>query len=103
MKGALEAATLAWLCVCACEPAKSVAAQTISLRMRGQPPTATVIIDDEPLGSLEFVSAHGVALPPGVHHLTVHAQGYFTWDRAIDAKPGSGPIVLEVALTQVPD
>jgi hypothetical protein len=87
----------------ACEPAKEPTQPTVSLRVRGQPSDATVIVDDELLGSLEFVAAHGVALPPGIHHVTISAQGYFPWDREIEAKPGSAPIALEIALTPVPD
>jgi hypothetical protein len=86
-----------------CEPAREPSRPTVSLRLRGGPPGATVIVDDEPLGSLEFVAAHGVALPPGVHHVTVIAVGYFPWDREIVAKTGSAPIALEVALERVPD
>jgi hypothetical protein len=86
-----------------CEPAKQPEQPTVSLRMRGTPVDATVIVDDEPLGSLEFVAAHGVALPPGKHYVTVTAQGYFPWDREIVAKLGQGAIALEVALTRVPD
>jgi hypothetical protein len=92
-----------FLCLLDCEPAKEPSQPTVSLRMRGAPPDATVVIDDEPLGSLEFVAGRGVALPPGVHHVTVEAQGYFPWDREVEAKPGSAPIALEVALTRVPD
>jgi PEGA domain-containing protein len=92
-----------FLLAAGCEPAKEPARPTVSLRLRGGPPGATVVIDEEPLGSLEFVAAHGVALPLGVHHLTVTAQGYFPWDREVDAKPGSPSIALEVALTPVPD
>jgi hypothetical protein len=91
------------LLVASCEPAKAPPQPTVSLRMRGQPLGATVVIDDEALGSLEFVAAHGVALPPGVHHVTVTAQGYFPWDREVDARPGSPPIALDVALIPVPD
>ena len=98
----LAAAMLAWSSI-ACQPANAPAQPTVSLRMRGAPPDAAVTIDDEPLGSFEFVGAHGVALPPGVHHVTVKAPGFFPWDREIDAKAGSGPIVLEVALLRVPD
>jgi PEGA domain len=86
-----------------CAPAKEPSRPTVSLRIRGGPSDATVIIDDEPLGSLEFVAAHGVALPPGVHLLTVRAPGYFPWDREVDAKLGSPAIVLEVALIPLPD
>jgi hypothetical protein len=91
------------LLACGCEPARDPAGSTVSLRMRGTPRDATVIVDDEPLGSLEFVAAHGVALPPGVHHVTVKAPGYFPWDREVAAKLGSAPLVLEVALSPVPD
>jgi hypothetical protein len=86
-----------------CEPAKDASQATVSLRMRGAPADATVTIDDEPIGSLEFVAARGVALPPGLHHVTVEAHGYFPWDREVDAKPGSPLMALEVALTRVPD
>jgi hypothetical protein len=91
------------LLVAGCEPAKEPTQATISLRMRGGPASATVVIDDQALGSFEFVAAHGVALLPGVHHVTVTAQGYFPWDREVDAKLGSAPIALDVALIPVPD
>jgi hypothetical protein len=71
--------------------------------MHGTPADAVVIIDDQALGTLELVTAHGVALPPGLHHLTVKAEGYLPWDHEVDAKEGSGMIKLEVALTPVPD
>jgi hypothetical protein len=76
---------------------------TVSLRMSGTPATATVVIDEEALGALSFVAAHGVALPPGVHHVTVRAGGYFPSDQTVVAKEGSGPIQLTVALVAVPD
>ena len=87
----------------ACGPARSAAQPTISLRIRGTPPGAAVIIDEEALGTLDFVSAHGVALPPGVHHVTVKAAGYFPSDQTVEAKPGSPPVALAVALVPVPD
>jgi hypothetical protein len=67
------------------------------------PADATVVVDDETLGSLDFVAAHGVALPPGVHHVTVKAPGYFPWDHEVEAKEGSPPLAFQVALTPVPD
>jgi hypothetical protein len=87
----------------ACNPPEVPGQQTVSLRMGGTPPDAAVIVDEEAIGQLDFVAAHGVALPPGVHHITVKAQGYFPWDREVEAKPGGGPIRLDVALTPVPD
>jgi PEGA domain len=86
-----------------CQPAQSAHQPTVSLRIRGTPASATVIIDEEALGTLEFVSSRGVALPPGVHHVTVKAAGYFPSDTAVDAQPGSHPVALEVALIPVPD
>ena len=87
----------------ACQPAQSASQPTVSLRLRGTPAGATVIIDEEALGTLDFVAAHGVALPPGVHHVTVKANGYFPSDVAVDAQPGSAPVVLAIALVPVPD
>ena len=71
--------------------------------MAGTPPDATVIIDEEAVGSLELVAMRGVALPVGVHHITVKAGGYFPWDREVKAEEGQAPIRLEVALVPVPD
>ena len=86
-----------------CVPSRTPAVPTVSLRIRGTPSAATVVIDEEALGSLDFVAAHGVALPPGVHHVTVRANGYFPSDQTVDARSGSGPVQLEVALVPVPD
>jgi len=87
----------------ACDPAKEPAKPTVSLRLYGRPPNATVTVDGQPLGSLQFVEARGVAVPPGVHYITVTAEGYLPWDREVDAKVGSPPITIAVALTPVPD
>jgi hypothetical protein len=87
----------------ACGPARAPAQPTVSLRIGGTPSTATVIVDEEALGPLEFVAAHGVALPPGVHHVTVKASGYFPMDQVVDAQLGGAPVVVQVALVPVPD
>jgi hypothetical protein len=91
------------LALAACTPARSPGGPTVSLRMSGSPADATVIVDEESLGSLDFVAAHGVALPPGTHYVTVKSPGYFPLDRAVEAKAGDPPIQLDVALTRVPD
>ena len=105
MRGILGRAVLplAALWVLACQPPAVARKPTVSLRMQGTPPDATVIIDEEVLGSLDLVAAHGVALPPGVHHVTVKANGYFPWDREVKAELGQGPLRLDVALVPVPD
>ncbi len=87
----------------ACGQPREAAAPTISLRMAGTPVDAVVIIDDQALGTLELVMAHGVALPVGVHHVTVKAEGFLPWDHEVEAKEGAGMIKLDVALTPVPD
>lgn len=86
-----------------CAPAASPSRPTVSLRIQGGPPDATVVVDEETLGTLDYVAAHGVALPPGVHHVTVQAAGYFPWDREVDARLGMPPIRLDVVLAAVPD
>jgi hypothetical protein len=86
-----------------CGPARSPVQPTVSLRMAGTPASATVIIDEEALGTLDFVAARGVALPLGVHHVTVKAPGYFPSDQTVEAKEGSGPVRLAVALVAVPE
>jgi hypothetical protein len=97
------AAALLAVSLLACRPPLVAATAKVSLRMAGTPADATVIIDEEVLGSLELVTAHGVALPVGVHHVTVKATGYFPWDREVQAKEGQAPIRLDVALMRIPD
>jgi hypothetical protein len=75
----------------------------VSLRMTGAPADAVVVIDDEAVGTLELVMAHGVALPIGVHHISVKAEGYFPSDKEVEAKLGSEPIRLDAKLMPVPD
>jgi PEGA domain len=90
------------LLISSCAPAP-IPPTTVSLRMTGSPPDATVTIDDQILGALAFVQARGVALPPGKHRVTVQAQGFFPWDKEVEAKEGSPPIRLDVALVPIPD
>ncbi|MDC0681912.1 MULTISPECIES: PEGA domain-containing protein [Sorangium] len=76
---------------------------TVSLRVKGNVPDASVTIDDQYIGALAYVAAHGVALPPGAHRITVEKAGYFAWDRLVEARSGAPPIHLQVQLTPVPD
>lgn len=98
MKSLIAIALLAAACS---PPAREV--RTVSLRMAGNPTWATVTVDDITVGRLDFVAAHGVALPPGTHHLTVEAPGFFPLDQVVEAKEGAGPIRVDVKLTAVPD
>jgi hypothetical protein len=106
MKGRVQPLVIAALfavCAAACEPAQAPAVPTVSLRVAGAPADSTVIIDENVMGTFDFVAAHGVALPPGKHRITVHASGYFPWDHEVEAKLGAGPIHLQVALIPIPD
>ena len=100
----VSVALVAALASVACTPAQNGGRPpTISLRMQGTPKDATVTVDEEAVGPLDFVAAHGIALPIGVHHVTVSAAGYFPLDRELEAQPGSPPIHLDVTLIPVPD
>ncbi|MEZ4293820.1 MAG: PEGA domain-containing protein [Polyangiaceae bacterium] len=75
--------------------------QTVSLRVKGNVPDASVTIDDQYLGSLAFVTKRGVAMPPGKHRVTVEKPGYFPWDRLIEAQ--EAPVHLDIQLVPIPD
>jgi hypothetical protein len=75
--------------------------QTVSLRVKGNVPDAQVTIDDIAIGNLGYVAAHGVALPPGKHRVTVERQGYFPWDAVLVAD--DEPIHIDVKLVPIPD
>jgi hypothetical protein len=60
-----------------------------------------VTIDDEYVGPLSVVMARGVALPVGSHRISVEAEGYFPWDKIVEAK--SGLVRLDVRLIPLPD
>lgn len=76
---------------------------TVSMRMVGSPPNATVTIDDIFVGRMDLVSARGVALPLGPHRISVEAPGYLPWDRIVEAKEVASPIRLDVRLVAEPD
>jgi PEGA domain len=65
------------------------------------PPDASVTIDEQYIGPLGYVSAHGVRLPEGEHRVSVTKAGYFPWDRLVTA--GRDPIKLVVTLEPIPD
>jgi len=87
------------LVLAACGPPSS--ARTVSVRMRGSPPDATVTIDDRIVGRLDVVAARGVAVPPGKHRVSVERDGFFPWDKIVEAT--NAPLVLDVVLERVPD
>lgn len=97
----LALASLLAIALPACGPAREP--KTVSMRLVGSPPNATVTIDDIFVGRLDTVAARGVALPVGVHRISIEAPGYLPWDKAIEAKEGSAPVRLDVRLVAIPD
>ena len=86
------------LLLVACGPS----GKTVSMRMSSNgPPNASVTIDDHFVGTLDVVSSRGIALPVGVHHVTVEAAGFLPWDKRIEAT--DAPVKLDVRMTPVPD
>ena len=95
------AAVAVTLACSACGGPAMAPARSVSLRMRGGPPQATVTIDDVMVGPLNVVTARGIAVRPGSHRISIEALGYLPWDKIVDAK--DAPVVLEVSLVPVPD
>ncbi len=93
--------SLVGLLLGSCGPPKQP--KTVSMRMVGSPPNASVTIDDVFVGRLDIVSARGVALPIGSHRVSVEAPGYLPWDKIVEAKDGAGPVRIEVRLVATPD
>jgi hypothetical protein len=66
------------------------------------PSDAVVTIDEQYIGPLAFVAAHGVRLPEGKHRISIERPGYFPYDADVIAE-GTDPIRLDVALVPIPD
>jgi len=76
----------------------------VSLRVKRHPKTpsdAFVTIDEEYIGPLGYVAAHGVRLPLGTHRISVERRGYFPYDTTVEAS--SDTIYLNVHLKPIPD
>jgi hypothetical protein len=90
------------LALTSCEPGVGRPAVSLSLAHSAKSPRdAAVLIDEEYIGPLGYVSARGVRLPIGKHRITVQKEGYFPWDRLVVAT--TQPIALDVTLEPVPD
>ena len=96
---ALAAGLIGLVGLAACGPPPQPRA--VSVRMRGAPADATVTIDDRIVGRLDVVAARGVAVPPGKHRVSVERDGFFPWDKIVEAT--DAPLVLDVVLERVPD
>lgn len=103
MRALVAACALAGLVSAGCW--RSAAPPTTSLRLAAAtvPKTAKVTVNDQPIGTLDFVMKRGVALPPGRHRITVEAPGYLPWDAEVDAGENGGLVKLDVVLVPIPD
>ena len=76
----------------------------VSLKVARSPETprdASVIIDEQYIGPLGYVAAHGVRLRLGEHRISVEKTGYFPFDRLVVADRDD--LRLDVKLEPVPD
>ena len=73
-----------------------------TLRFKGQPRDASVEIDDVHRGPMHMFEKKGLLLRPGVHRVTVQANGYFPVYRQVEIVEGER-IILEIILRPVPD
>ncbi len=86
----------------ACQSNVGRAAVSLGVHISKESPgDASVFIDEEYVGPLGYVAAHGVRLPVGEHRVTVKREGYFPWDRLVVAD--RKPVTLEVTLDRIPD
>lgn len=97
----LLAVLLVAFAVMACGP--NGPGPTVSMRMTGGPPNASVTVDDIFVGTLEVIVRRGVALPVGSHRISVEAPGHVPWDKMVEAKEGDAPLRLDVTLVPLPD
>lgn len=93
-------AALATLLAAGCA-ANSPTGPTVGLRFRGGPPTARVTIDDVALGPLEEIERRGVRVRAGVHRVSVEADGFFPFDRMVNAD--AAVVVIPVEMQHLPD
>ncbi len=70
-------------------------------RARNTPRDANVVVDEEYVGPLYLVATQGLRLTVGKHRVTVTRDGYFPWDRLVEAD--RTPIELAVELVPIPE
>jgi hypothetical protein len=89
------------LAVVACLPKSRAVVPMTMQRTSGTPRDANVVLDEEYVGPLYLVMAQGLNLPVGKHRITVIKEGYFPWDRLVDAD--RKPVSLSVELVPIPE
>jgi hypothetical protein len=85
----------------ACLPEPRAAVSLRVKRHAKTPADAFVTIDEQFIGPLAYVAAHGVRLPLGTHRITVEHAGYFPYDATVEASDDT--IFLDIQLKPIPD
>jgi hypothetical protein len=101
MPRTLAALGIALALASGCVPQPRAAVSLRVVRQDKTPRDASVTIDEEYIGPLAYVAAHGVRLPVGEHRISIEREGYFPYDVAVVA--GRDAIRLEVKLVRIPD
>lgn len=70
-------------------------------REENTPRRALVYIDDQFIGTLDYVEQKGVRLPEGKHRVSVQKNGYYPFDALVESD--RYPIALNVELLRLPD
>lgn len=65
------------------------------------PKDALVYIDEQYIGTLDFVASRGVRLPEGEHRISVEKNGYHPFDALVVSD--RQPIHLKISLLKLPD
>jgi len=91
--------TLLALAASACGPPATYAVHF--QRAAKTPGNASVIVDEQYIGPLSYVAAHGIRVEAGEHRISIEKDGYFPYDQRVEAEDGI--IQLDVELTPIPD
>jgi hypothetical protein len=68
--------------------ASTPATPRAQLRVVAEPPGASVYVDDRFVATARRLARRPEPLPPGVHYVTISAQGYFPHDLEMDLPQG---------------
>jgi hypothetical protein len=99
--GAIAYALAVLVALTGCGPSVTPAVTMRMQRTATSPKDASVVIDEQYVGTLAVVAARGVRLPIGEHRITVEKEGYFPYDELVTADRDD--IELKVELQPIPD
>jgi uncharacterized membrane protein len=88
-----------------CAPARVPVVPAVRLVFAGTPQDARVTVDDVARGTLATVAATGVFVAPGMHRISVEADGHFPYDVVVNVTARTKPnqVAIPVKLQQLPE